>query len=139
MPTVVNIRNRATPFDLYIGRKHSSLRLKESFWKNPFIPTNEAHRSVILAKYLVSIMLSPKHISRLSELDGKVLGCFCKPKDCHGDLLVELREYQLSGMLFLLEEHAVLRKSGLKDGLVKRLIEKHSFIAGEYGRILSEE
>jgi hypothetical protein len=25
-------------------------------------------------------------------LKGKVLGCFCKPKECHGDILVELVE-----------------------------------------------
>ena len=24
------------------------------------------------------------------ELKGKTLGCFCKPKSCHGDVLVEL-------------------------------------------------
>ena len=26
----------------------------------------------------------------LHELKGKTLGCFCKPKSCHGDILVEL-------------------------------------------------
>jgi len=26
----------------------------------------------------------------LDELRGKVLGCFCKPKPCHGDILVKL-------------------------------------------------
>ena len=29
-------------------------------------------------------------LSCLGELKGKVLGCFCKPKACHGDVLVEL-------------------------------------------------
>jgi len=26
------------------------------------------------------------------ELKGKTLGCYCKPKDCHGDILVEWLE-----------------------------------------------
>ena len=26
----------------------------------------------------------------LEELEGKTLGCWCKPKTCHGDVLVEL-------------------------------------------------
>jgi hypothetical protein len=26
----------------------------------------------------------------LHKLKGKILGCFCKPKSCHGDILVEL-------------------------------------------------
>ncbi|MFD1444291.1 DUF4326 domain-containing protein [Thermoactinomyces vulgaris] len=25
-------------------------------------------------------------------MKGKVLGCFCKPRACHGDILVELVE-----------------------------------------------
>lgn len=25
-------------------------------------------------------------------MKGKILGCFCKPKSCHGDILVELVE-----------------------------------------------
>ncbi|MCU6294794.1 DUF4326 domain-containing protein, partial [Escherichia coli] len=29
-------------------------------------------------------------IDDLLELAGKRLGCFCKPKSCHGDVLVEI-------------------------------------------------
>ena len=29
-------------------------------------------------------------LARIQELEGKVLGCWCKPQDCHGDVLVEL-------------------------------------------------
>jgi hypothetical protein len=27
-----------------------------------------------------------------AELDGRTLGCWCKPLACHGDILVELLE-----------------------------------------------
>ena len=29
-------------------------------------------------------------INDLAELEGKVIGCWCKPEPCHGDLLVNL-------------------------------------------------
>lgn len=29
----------------------------------------------------------------LSQLDGKRLGCFCKPKSCHGDVIVSAVEF----------------------------------------------
>lgn len=31
----------------------------------------------------------------LEELDGKVLGCWCKPAKCHGDILIKLLREKL--------------------------------------------
>jgi hypothetical protein len=31
-------------------------------------------------------------MERLKELEGKALGCWCKPKSCHGDVLIKLIE-----------------------------------------------
>jgi hypothetical protein len=31
------------------------------------------------------------------ELRGKVLGCFCKPKACHGDVLARIAEEEIDG------------------------------------------
>lgn len=32
-----------------------------------------------------------KHlINELPELKGKILGCYCHPQPCHGDILVKL-------------------------------------------------
>lgn len=30
------------------------------------------------------------------ELDGKRIGCWCKPTDCHGDVLVKIRHEQIA-------------------------------------------
>lgn len=80
------------PYDIYIGRG--------SPWGNPY--THNPGRT--LAKYLVEtreqaingyrrwIMEQPELLARLPELKGKTLGCFCAPKHCHGDVLVELVE-----------------------------------------------
>jgi len=32
----------------------------------------------------------PELLAALPELKDKVLGCYCKPEDCHGDILAEL-------------------------------------------------
>lgn len=86
-PVVVN-RYRE-PFDIYIGRG--------SKWGNPF-----THKSGTKAQYIVSsreeaiekyreyILSKPELLKDLPELAGKRLGCFCKPKACHGDVLVDL-------------------------------------------------
>jgi hypothetical protein len=36
------------------------------------------------------VLNTPELMESLDELDGKVLGCFCKPEPCHGDVLLEL-------------------------------------------------
>ena len=44
----------------------------------------------MLAKYETHVRNKPKLMARLTELSGKTLGCWCKPKRCHGDVLVKL-------------------------------------------------
>lgn len=77
------------PFDVYIGRP--------SRWGNPF-----SHKPGTLAKYRVRsreeaveaygewIIRQPELMAALPDLAGKVLGCWCSPKACHGDVLVRL-------------------------------------------------
>ena len=89
--TVVHFKK--DDFDIYIGRG--------SKWGNPF--THISDRNT-LAKYIVgtrkeSISAYKEWITNgdgqyllddLSELKGKILGCWCHPKPCHGDILKEL-------------------------------------------------
>jgi hypothetical protein len=37
-------------------------------------------------------MSQPALIAALGELRGKVLGCWCKPALCHGDVLAEFAD-----------------------------------------------
>lgn len=80
-------------YDVYIGRP--------SKWGNPF--THHADKDTLaehivptrrdaIEKYREYILFGEgKHLmDDLHELKGKVLGCWCKPKSCHGDILVEL-------------------------------------------------
>lgn len=86
MTTVVHRNNRTVPFSdyVYIGRP--------SKWGNPFIIGQDGTREQVIQKYKDWITTGAgKHLlSRLNELKGKQLGCYCKPLPCHGDVLVEL-------------------------------------------------
>ena len=78
------------PYDVYIGRP--------SKWGNPFTHLKESTRAEFIVEtreeavsaYENWIRKQPHLMASLHELDGKVLGCWCKPKSCHGDILVKL-------------------------------------------------
>ena len=79
MTTVVNSSN---PYDIYIGRP--------SKWGNPFVPGRDGTRAEVLDKYRGHVLSNPDLMEALPELEGKILGCWCVPKPCHGDVLIEL-------------------------------------------------
>ncbi len=69
-------------YDIYIGRP--------SKWGNPFVIGKDGDREQVIEKYREWIKQQPELLESLPELKGKVLGCWCPPKKCHGDVLVEL-------------------------------------------------
>ncbi len=71
-------------FDIYIGRP--------SIWGNPFTIGRDGTREEVIAKYKIYITQNSELMSKLHLLSGKILGCWCKPKACHGDVLIELLE-----------------------------------------------
>jgi hypothetical protein len=70
------------PYDVYIGRP--------SKWGNPFEIGKDGTRKVVIEKYQNWIINQPDLMKDLPELRGKILGCWCKPQACHGDVLVKL-------------------------------------------------
>jgi len=62
----------------------------KSKWANPF-NVKKYGRDECLRMYREHILNSDLK-NQLSELKGKVLGCWCCPEPCHGDILVELCE-----------------------------------------------
>jgi hypothetical protein len=92
MTTVINIANAppgwTTNTDyVYIGRPGKGLN---GPWGNPFTLRNEKDRSYILVEYEEWLYRQPqKFLDKMdAELYGKILVCFCKPKACHGDIIV---------------------------------------------------
>jgi hypothetical protein len=85
---VVDLRRR--PYDVYIGRANRRYRLAASKWANPFREGQDGDRGEVIAKYERWLKKQPELMAALPELRGKVLGCWCAPKPCHGDVLVRL-------------------------------------------------
>ena len=88
------VHNLREEFDVYIGREVPEHGLPASRWGNPFVMADEsdAERERAIAAYREWIMTQPELMSSLDELRGRRLGCWCAPKGCHGDVLVELIE-----------------------------------------------
>jgi len=77
---VVNVRD--SRYDVYIGRG--------SIWGNPFRIGRDGDRSTVISKYREYARKNKRILDSLHLLEGKVLGCYCKPKACHGDVLIEM-------------------------------------------------
>ena len=69
-------------FDVYIGRP--------SIWGNPFVMGKDGDRGDVIQAYRVYLTGRPDLTRLLPTLKGKVLGCWCHPRPCHGDVLLEL-------------------------------------------------
>lgn len=72
---------------------------RASKWGNPFTHIKDRRtkaqfvvetREIAIQKYREWILTQPVLLDSLHELKGKILGCWCKPQSCHGDVLVEL-------------------------------------------------
>jgi hypothetical protein len=77
-PRVVHCKKE--PYDVYIGRG--------SKWGNPYKIGKDGTREEVIEKfkhyYYGALMLNAE------ELRGLTLGCWCAPKPCHGDFLLEI-------------------------------------------------
>lgn len=67
--------------DVYIGRP--------SKWGNPFVVGRDGTRKECVAKYRAWLPTQKHLMAALHELNDKTLVCFCKPLECHGDVLAE--------------------------------------------------
>lgn len=95
LATVVNLRRR--PYQVYIGRANPGLGESDGTFGNPFHidghSADAAAREECIqkyARYLRDRLLADTEFRRkVLTLKGKVLGCWCMPKRCHGEVLVE--------------------------------------------------
>lgn len=80
---------RREKYDIYIGRP--------SKWGNPYshLPQSRAEyrvatRMEAIERFRDYVLSDATLLAALGELKGKVLGCWCAPLPCHGDVLVEM-------------------------------------------------
>ena len=75
------------PYDVYIGRP--------SIYGNPFSIKKHGRKRCIelYEEYAINRMTEDTEFyNAVKALYGKVLGCWCSPEACHGNVLVELSE-----------------------------------------------
>ena len=70
-------------YDQYIGRG--------SIWGNPFILEDGVTRDEVIDNFTgyfyTRLLEDEEFLKQTLALKGKTLGCFCKPKKCHGDVI----------------------------------------------------
>ena len=82
------------PNHIYIGRKVAYVDdTFSSKWRNVFA-SKKYGRDQCLNLYEDYIKKDNELLKDLHELENKTLGCWCKPKKCHGDILLKLIEEQ---------------------------------------------
>ena len=105
MIRVVNIRDWFSVDMVYVGRK--SRKFKGSVLRNDYRIGRDGNREEVIKKYKKWVWKKyneggkvRREIDRLVEkvINGEdvVLGCWCKPKKCHGDVLRDLIDFLVS-------------------------------------------
>ena len=84
----------ADPNHMYIGRNmnHCVAGALGSKWGNPY-KANKNNLNLLkkcLERYEEHIRSNPDLFNAVDELEGKELGCWCKPYPCHADILIKL-------------------------------------------------
>lgn len=70
-------------YNVYIGRG--------SIFGNPFVIGKDGNREEVIKKYEIWVRKNPTQLQLIKDLPEKsILGCFCKPKACHGDIIVKI-------------------------------------------------
>lgn len=94
LPIVVNMRTCDPPW----GQPGDVRIDRATKWGNPYPITEKDDRATVIMKYSFYLKHRIDNYGLdLSELkDAKRLGCWCKPKACHGDVLVKaMRDQRL--------------------------------------------
>ncbi len=106
MIKVVNLNEES--YDVYIGRPDMANRNSFEHYGNPYskldlvdtIKVNSTEEAIASYKnWILGLIDTDKNqeqrkwiLKNMPTLLNKRLGCFCKPKACHGDILKELTE-----------------------------------------------
>lgn len=91
MTNVINLKHV-----VYIGRRNpllTSLAGYDGYFGNPFAIGKDGDRQTVLGLYRIyfneKIKNDPEFKSRIEALKNKILVCYCKPEECHGDVIKE--------------------------------------------------
>lgn len=92
MTYVVKVNRKKKNYTVYIGRAWAGL--PESKWHNPYREWQHG-RAECIRLYEQYLRGNLELLEAIPELVDQVLGCWCYPEACHGDVLVKLvNEYE---------------------------------------------
>lgn len=70
-------------YDVYIGRP--------SEWGNKYVIGIDGTREEVIEKHKRDVLANPELQKKIRrKLRGKIMGCFCDPLACHGDIYAEI-------------------------------------------------
>ncbi|MTD58124.1 DUF4326 domain-containing protein [Amycolatopsis pithecellobii] len=73
----------------YIGHAGPRHSWPESDFANPFVREAKTGREAMVRHFREYLEGRSELLARLPELEGRALGCWCAPRPCHGDVLLE--------------------------------------------------
>ncbi|RLI55218.1 MAG: hypothetical protein DRP09_10410 [Candidatus Thorarchaeota archaeon] len=120
---VVNLHK--DEYDVYIGRAG---RGKVGYFGNPF-DVRVFGREESLRRYeeyfLRRIEEEPVFREKILELRGKRLGCFCKPRKCHGDIIVAWLEQHEEELIATARKNGRAQREQPDEKSIKRAKQFH--------------
>lgn len=73
---------------VHLKRDRYDVRIdRATKWGNPFVLGRDGTREEVIAQYEEWLLGQPGLVTSLHGLRGKILGCWCAPLACHGDVL----------------------------------------------------
>lgn len=77
-------------WDTYIGRESKRNRLPQSPHANPFRMKHYSRTEAVelFTLYFYYQIKKPGYRTQVNLLEGRTLCCWCVPKDCHGDIIL---------------------------------------------------
>lgn len=67
-------------------------------WGNPFEMPDDGTRADVVGKFAKFYFPNKDGLlAHIDDLRGKVLGCWCYPEDCHGDIIAEVVNREANG------------------------------------------
>lgn len=86
---VVTMRGRHDNLIRWAESEGKYVRIdRRTEWGNPFEMPADGDRDTVIAAYADHYLpFKPSLLEKLPTLRGKVLGCWCAPERCHGDVL----------------------------------------------------
>jgi hypothetical protein len=83
MPAVYNKRTGSPGGSVYVGRP--------TCWGNPFSEGVDGTREEVIEAYRAWLLARPSLVAKAKHiLRGRDLVCWCAPKACHADILLEI-------------------------------------------------